>query len=115
MARDRHQEFSKVPGAVAKRVGSLVAVTVAPPDLDAAERILAKIRYETNLTWNEQVPQNPAKGVAKLILDIMVFSGIVLLLCLAAGIGFGGTRIIARRFGWKEESTKMITLHLTNK
>ena len=31
MARERYDEFAKIPGAVAKRAGSLVAVTVQPP------------------------------------------------------------------------------------
>src|SRR5262249_52849525 len=44
MARDRYPEFAMVPGAVAKRLGPLVAVTVAPPDADAAERILAQVK-----------------------------------------------------------------------
>ena len=39
LARDRFQEFQKIPGAVAKRAGPLVAITVDPPDADTAERV----------------------------------------------------------------------------
>jgi hypothetical protein len=53
MARERLVEFQKVPGAMVKRAGPLVAVTIDPPDLDSAERLLAQVKYETNLTWSQ--------------------------------------------------------------
>jgi hypothetical protein len=115
MARAQYEEFQKIPRAVAKRAGDLVAVIVAPPDPDAAERVLAQVRYETNITWNQSIPQNPVPGVAKLILDIFMFTGILLLGALVAGIGFGGIRILTRKFGRGEDPNAMITLHLSNK
>ena len=45
MARERYQEFEKIPGAMVKRAGPLVAVTIEPPDADAAERVLAQVKY----------------------------------------------------------------------
>ena len=66
MARDRYQNFQNIPGAIAKRAGSLVAVTIQPPDADAAERILSQVKQETNITWNEKVPVNEVKGAARL-------------------------------------------------
>jgi hypothetical protein len=115
MARTQYEEFQKVPGAVARRVGDLVAVIVSPPDADAAERVLAQVRYETNITWNQSIPKNPIPGVAKLILDIFTFTGILLLGALVAGIGFGGLRILNRKMGNGEDPNAMITLHLGNK
>jgi hypothetical protein len=115
IARTQYEEFQRVPGAVAKRAGDLVAVIVAPPDADAAERVLAQVRYETNITWNQSIPQNPVPGVAKLILDIFTFTGILLLGALVAGIGFGGIRILTRKMGNGEDPNAMITLHLGNK
>src|SRR5712692_8844016 len=50
LARERAEEFQKIPDALVKRTGSLVAVTVAPPDTDAAERVLAEVKYEANVT-----------------------------------------------------------------
>ena len=114
IARERYDQFQQIPGAVAKRLGPLVAVTIAPPDLDAAERILAQIKYETNLTWNEKVEGNPEKGFARTLLYIFIFAGVMVGICIVAGIGFGGVRIVARKLGWKEESNSMITLHLGN-
>jgi hypothetical protein len=115
LARNQYEEFQKTPGVVARRIGDLVAVMVSPPDPDAAERVLAQVRYETNITWNQSIPQNPVPGVAKLILDIFMFTGILLLGALVAGIGFGGLRILARKMGNGEDPNAMITLHLGNK
>ena len=64
MARERFDEFQKLPGVFAKRSQSLVAVIPDSPDPDTAERLLAKFRYEGNVTLNEKVPQDFNKAVA---------------------------------------------------
>jgi len=115
IARGQFEEFRKVPGLVSKRAGDLVAAIVSPSDADAAERLLAQVRYETNITWNQHIPPNPARGVAKLVLDILMFTGILLVGALIAGIGFGGVRILRRSTGAGEDPDAMITLHLGNK
>jgi hypothetical protein len=115
MARDRLGEFQKTPGAIARRVGTLVAVTLNPPDPDAAERILSRVKYETNITWNEKVPQNEVKSTARYILNIFVFSGILICGCLIAGLAYGGLRVITRKMNKGEDPEAMITLHLSGK
>ena len=94
MARERYQEFQKIPGAMAKRAGPLVAVTIQPPDPDAAERMLSQVNYETNLTWNEKVPVNEVKGAARFHSEhFRLRRDVDPGMCLVAGIGF------ARRSG----------------
>jgi hypothetical protein len=115
MARERVEEFHKVPGAMVKRAGPLVAVTIDPPDLDSAERLLAQVKYEANLTWSQKVPTNEVKGFALTLLNIFVLAGIVLGMCLVAGIAFGGFRILARKMGHPVEPDSMITLGLDGK
>ncbi len=115
MARDRLAEFQKIPGAMVKRAGPLVAVTIDPPDLDAAERLLAQVKYEANLTWSQKVPTNEVKGFALTLLNIFVLAGVVLGMCLVAGIAFGGFRILARKMGRKVDPEAMITLGLDGK
>src|SRR5439155_18846784 len=56
IAMQRIAEFEKLPGAVAKRSGPLVAVARAPPDADFAERLLGGIRYQAEVTRDEYVP-----------------------------------------------------------
>jgi|SRR5579862_447571 hypothetical protein len=115
IARERLDEFEKLPGAVAKRVGPLVAVTIQPPDPDAAERVLALIRYNANVTMNESAPVS-AKQVGGMLFSIIALAGMILGLCIIAGIGFGAFRVILRKLGWTTgEAGEMITLHLGNK
>jgi hypothetical protein len=116
IAMDRYNEFQKVPGAVAKRAGPLVAVTIQPPDSDAAERVLSQVRYNVNLTWNESIGGPTVKDSAKMVLTIVALAGVILLLCLIAGIGFGAFRVVLRKFGWQgPETEKMIVLDLGDK
>jgi hypothetical protein len=112
MARDQAEAFRKIPGAMVKRTGPLVAVTVAPPDPDAAERLLGKVNYLANVTENQKVPINEVKGFASALLSIFVLAGIVLSMCLVAGLGFGGFRILARKYWQKEDPYAMIVLNL---
>jgi hypothetical protein len=115
VARERLLEFQKIPGAMVKRAGPLVAVTIDPPDLDSAERLLAQVKYETNLTWSQKVPVNEVKGFARSILTMIALAGIILGMCLVAGIAFGGFRILAKRMGRRVEPDAMITLGLDGK
>jgi hypothetical protein len=115
VARERLVEFRKIPGAMANRVGPLVAVTIDPPDLDSAERLLAQVKYETNLTWSQKVPVNEVKGFARSILTMILLAGIILGMCLVAGIAFGGIRILARKMGRPLEPDAMTTLGLDGK
>jgi hypothetical protein len=115
MARERVEEFHKIPGAMVKRAGPLVAVIIEPPDLDLAERLLAQVKYEANLTWSTKVPVNEVRGFARTLLNIFVLAGIVLGMCLVAGIVFGGYRILARKMGRRVDPDAMITLGLDGK
>lgn len=115
MARERLLEFQKIPGAMVKRAGPLVAITIDPPDLDSAERLLAQVKYETNLTWSTKVPTNEVKGFARTLINIFVLAGIILGMCLVAGVAFGGVRILARKMGRRMDPDSMITLGLDGK
>jgi len=99
IARERLEEFGKAPGTIVKRSGPLVGVVVQPADLDAAERVLAGIHYDANLTLNEKVPVNQGLFLYKLFLNIFVLSGLLIALSIIVGIGFGGFRVLRRKLG----------------
>jgi hypothetical protein len=115
MARERLVEFQKIPGAMVKRAGPLVAVTIDPPDLDSAERLLAQVKYEASLTLSQKVPTNEVKSFARDLLNIFVLAGIILGMCLVAGVAFGGFKILARKMGRRVDPDDMITLGLDGK
>jgi len=99
IAREREQEFTKLAGTIAKRSGPLVAVILQPPDPDAAERVLARVQYGGNLTLNEKVPVNQGLLMYKLFLNVFVLAGVLGALSIIVGIGFGGFRVLRRKFG----------------
>ena len=111
MARARLDEFQKIPGAVAKRSGILVAVTVDPPDPNAAESLLAKVVYQQNITLNEKVPENVGRQMGGIFLGSFALAGVFLVICLVTGVGVGTLRILMRKMGWKvSEPESMIVL-----
>ena len=112
MARDQATEFQKIPGAAVKRTGPLVAVVVAPSDADAAERLLGKINYQAQVTLNEKVPVNEVKGFAGAVLNMFALAGVIILLCLVAGFGYAGVRVLRQRVLKRQDPDAMIVLDL---
>jgi hypothetical protein len=104
-------DFQKLPGAMAKRTGPLIAVVVSPPDPDQAERLLGEIRYRAEITRNEYVPTR-RDNIGNLILNIFVLIGILVGFSLLSGLLVGGLRALARHLRHGEEADAMITLHL---
>ncbi len=115
MARERQAEFLKVPGTLASRSGPLVGVIVQPPDPDAAEGLLAGVRYEGHLTLNEKVPVNEVPALARLILNIFTLSGILIALSIIVGIGFGGFRVLRRKLGRHVDDETFLVLRIGDK
>ena len=111
MAMQQVAEFEKVPGGVAKRSGPLVAVVLSPPDADYAERLLAGIRYQAQVTRDEYVPTR-RDNVGSLLLNAFILVGILLAFSLVSGLAVGGFRALIRRGRNGEEPDGMITLHL---
>src|SRR5260370_34851134 len=103
MARDREAELQKIPGALVKRSGPLVAAIIAPPDTDAAGRGLAQVRYQADLTLNERVPRDETKGFANLILNIFSLAGLLIGLSVIVGNSFGGLQALLDRMGCRED------------
>ena len=97
LARERAVEFSRIPGAMVKRSGPLLAVVLAPPNPDEAERLLSKVSYQATISWSEYVPSQ-RDNIGDLLLNIFTLTGILLLFCLAAGLAFGGLKVFARRY-----------------
>ena len=111
IAMQRIPEFEKVPGAVAKRTGPMVAVILSPPDPDFAERLLSGIRYQAEVTRDEYVPTR-RDNIGNLLLNACILIGILLAFSVVSGLALGGFRAIVRRGRKGEEPDAMITLHL---
>jgi hypothetical protein len=103
--------FEKLPGAVVKRSGPMIAVVVNPPDADFAQHVLSQIRYQAEVTESEYVPtqrDNPGD----LLYNAFLLIGILLALAVVSGLFFGGIRGARRRFSKSGDDDSMITLHI---
>lgn len=103
--------FEKLPGAVVKRSGPMIAVVVSPPDADFAQHVLSQIRYQAEITESEYVPtqrDNPGD----LLYNAFLLTGILLALAVLSGIFFGVIRRARRRFGRGTEDDQIVSLHL---
>lgn len=114
MARDRIPHFQQVPGAVVKRSGPLVAITLNAASPDDAERLLSKVRYQAEVTLPEHVPtlkDNPANLFLNIFILCLVLAGF----CLVSGLVVGGLRVLLRRAGASGDGDNMISLHLSGR
>lgn len=117
MARQQTPAFEAIAGATVKRSGFLVAVVLPPADRASAGQLLARINYQAAVSWDEQRAPLIIKPqtAAQMVLAIISLAGIVLGVCLGAGLVFAALRIAARRFGYLDAGTSLITLHLSDK
>jgi hypothetical protein len=114
MAQKQYPMFEAITGAVAKRTGPLVAIALHPTSPDDAERLLAQVKYEAEVTLAQKPPtlkDNPAN----LFLNIAILCGVIIALFVVAGLVFGGIRHLWRRSGNAREGEEMISLHLSGR
>jgi hypothetical protein len=115
MARERTGEFQKMQGAFVKRSGPLVALVLPPANADAAERTLAEVRYEANITLNQKVP-GKGEDPGTMIVSIFTLAGMLMLFAAAGGVAMGGFRLLWQKItGNKIAQDAMIVLHLQDK
>ncbi|MCX6625324.1 MAG: hypothetical protein NTY38_30545, partial [Acidobacteria bacterium] len=113
VARAQMAGFEKLPGAIVKRDGPLVAVVTAPPSADAAEVVLAKVKYRAQITWHEKTAGQEVRSMGSMMMSIFMLAGIVLAFCVGAGLLFAAIRLLRKKLaGDKEEPGAMIVLHL---
>jgi hypothetical protein len=112
IARQREGEFGKIPGAMVKRSGPLVAVVLSPPDPDVAERLLSKVRYQASVTMDEYVPTR-RDNIGVLVINAFKLIGILLVFSVVSGFAVGGLRAFRRRGGRGDEADALTTLHLS--
>ena len=113
IARERLSEMQKLPGAIVKRSGPLVAVILSPVSADDAERLISQVRYQAAISWDEYVPSR-RDNIGNLIINAFIMIGILLAFSTVAGFAFGGFRILARRVR-KDDSEAMTVLNLGNR
>ena len=112
IAMVKEVEFRGIPGGnLVKRSGPLVAVVVAPPDPDAAERLLALVKYQASVTLDQWVPSHK-DNIGNLVINAFILIGILLGFSIVSGLAYGTLRAFWRRGNRGEEADALTTLHL---
>jgi hypothetical protein len=112
IAMQKEIDFRGIPGGnLVKRSGPLVAVVLAPPDPDAAERVLAQVKYQASVTLDQWVPSH-RDNIGNLLLNAFILIGILLGFSIVSGVVFGGWRAFRRRGNRGEDADALITLNI---
>ncbi len=114
MARLHTAQFKSLSNMQVKRSDVLVALVLNPPSAAAADTLLSRVQYQAKITWDATPPPSPIKPLYQLLVNILCLSVVLSLLCLTAGLMYGGMRIYRRRFGTLEADEALTTLHLTS-
>jgi hypothetical protein len=81
-----------------KRVSSYIAVVAGAPSRQAANKILDQVGYQSNVTWDEPKQTLTEPGINSMIVEAFMGTGAIMLFAVAAGIGFGGIRVLVKIF-----------------
>lgn len=114
-ARQRATLLGETPGAVVKRTGPMVAVIFAPKDANAAEKLLAQVRYQASVSTQDKPANTKKENWGDFLTNLFILIGILLVFCVLSGVVFGGMFALFRRGGASGEGEAMTTLHLSDR
>ncbi|MGA9509290.1 MAG: DUF6599 family protein [Candidatus Sulfotelmatobacter sp.] len=81
-----------------KRTGPIVAIAAGTLSQSEAQTLLGAVNYDASVTWNENTYFDRKNNIANLLVNIILLSIIVGAISLAAGVAFGGARVLLRRY-----------------
>jgi len=81
-----------------KRTGPIVAIAAGPLSQSDAQTLLGAVNWEPSITWNENTYFDKKNNIANLLVNIILLCIIVGAISLAAGVAFGGARVLLRRY-----------------
>ena len=101
----------------AKRTGPILAIAAGPISQSDAQDLLGAVNWSPSVTWNENTYFDKKNNIANLLVNIILLCMIVGAISLAAGVAFGGARILLRRFFpgpvfGRPDQTEFISLQL---
>lgn len=93
-----HPAGSSGSGLEMKRTGPIVAIASGPISSGDAKDLLAGVNYEAEVTYNEPTFLSKRDNIGNLIVGIFTLIGVILVISLVLGVGFGGFRVLMKKF-----------------
>jgi hypothetical protein len=81
-----------------KRTGPIIAIAAGPLSQSDAQTLLGAVNYEASVTWNENTYFDKKNNIANLLVNIILLCIIVGAISVAAGVAFGGARVLLRQY-----------------
>ena len=97
IARGQAEAFQQIEGSYAKQDGPLIALALSPEAPDAAQLLLAQVRYRAEVTQHVEDPKR-YDSLSNIILDTFILCGLLASLMVLGGLFVAGTRRIAGRY-----------------
>lgn len=82
--------------AFGTRSASLIALLSGVDSHEAASGFLNQIHYATDVTWNESSHDITDPSISTIVVGAIVGTGSIMMIALAAGLGFGGLRLLTK-------------------
>jgi hypothetical protein len=106
--------------AFGTRSSVLIALFSGVDSRELASGFLSQIHYASDVTWNESSHDLTDPSISTIVVGAIVDTGSIMLLALAAGIGFGGIRLFMKlvlpgRVFDRRDQVEIIQLGLTSR
>jgi len=117
MAREQAAELRRLGRFEVKLTGPMVAVTPNSSTSAFAQDLLAQVNYQGTVHVDEAPapPKVTVHGVVNMIMTIMQLAGLLIIICIAAGLGLAGVRIVKKKLGHQNAEDAMIVLHIADR
>ncbi len=109
LAADRYNELGKSfalnvdpelakgkPVVFGTRASALIALLSGVQSREKAAELLNQVHYTSEVTWNEPTQNFTDPSISNIVVGAIVDTGGIMLLALAASLGFGGFRLLAK-------------------
>ena len=84
------------PALFATRSSALIALLSGVESREAAADFLSQVHYASQVTWNAPTHEVTDPSISTIVVGAIVDTGAIMLLVMAASLGFGGFRLLAK-------------------
>jgi hypothetical protein len=109
LASDRYNALSKSfalnvgggsagdkPAVFGTRSSALIALLAGTDSRETAANLLNQVHYASDVTWNEPTHDLTDPNISTIVVGAIIDTGAIMLLVVAASLGFGGFRLLAK-------------------